>query len=55
MITADVPAQEIAMAVYTAFAAWMTSYFMLPEMDKQSAKQEFERHVNILFRGIRPA
>jgi AcrR family transcriptional regulator len=55
MITTDVSAQEIAMAVYTAFAAWMTSYFMLPEMDKQSAKQEFERHVNILFRGIRPA
>ena len=54
MITADVPAQEIAMAVYTAFAAWMTSYFMLPEMDKQSAKQEFERHVTLLFRGIRP-
>jgi len=53
MITADVPAQEIAMAVYTPFISWMMSYIMLPEMDKQSAKQEIESHVNLLFRGIR--
>lgn len=54
LITADVPAWEIAMAVYSPFVSWMMSYIMLPELDKQSAMQEFERQVSMLYRGIRP-
>jgi AcrR family transcriptional regulator len=54
LITADVPAGEIAMAVYSPFISWMMSYIMLPEMDKQAAMQEFKRQVNLLYRGIRP-
>ena len=54
MITAEIPALDIAKAVYTAFVSWMMSYFMLPEVEIEATKHAFERNVRLLFTGIKP-
>ncbi len=53
MLRADMTAQEIAMAVYAFFMTSMMMYLTLPEMDIETAKQEFEKNVDLLYRGIR--
>ncbi len=52
MISTETPAREIAMAVYTSFTTYMMLYLMLPEMDVETAKQEFEKNVKLLHRGF---
>ncbi len=53
MISADTPAPEIAMAVYTSFTSYMMMYLTLPEMDIDTVKGEFEKNVRLLYRGIK--
>ncbi len=52
MLRADMSAQEIAMAVYSSFMTMMMMYLTLPEMDIETAKGEFEKNVNLLYKGI---
>ena len=54
MMTDTVPAMEIAKLLYTPFVSLMMSYIMLPDMDLDSVKKEFESQVNLIFRGLQP-
>ena len=54
MMTNRVPALDIAKLFYAPFVSWMMSYIMLPEMDMQAAKKEFESQVALMYKGLGP-
>ncbi len=54
MISNKVPAQEIASTVYVVFISWMMSYIMIPDMEFQTLKKEFEGQVKLVFGGFKP-
>jgi len=54
MISDQVSAQDIASTIYVIFISWMMSFIMLPDMDMQSTKKEFESQVSLVFKGFRP-
>jgi len=53
MISNKVPAQEIATTVYALFISWMMRFIMLPDMDLQTTKNEFEGQVTLVFGGFK--
>lgn len=54
MINEETPARDIAMAVYSFYITHVEMYIMLPEMDAETAKREFEKYVGLLYRGFQP-